>query len=210
MFTKKIQSTTARPLAFFFIVFFIVTATVLLIFRQLGNWLVASDPPPEHLDVICTFAGDSRRVVYSKEFMHRYPQAHWFLSDYKDGHGRLLQKSNFDMSRVTIIDTCTNTVSEIVSLRHWLDRCRPVPPSGGGAAVRINVGLVSSPYHMRRIRIMAERCLNRPDVRWYLISVPLEEYQWDHNTFRYWWRSGNVASITLLELLKIVYFLLTG
>ncbi|MBN1575795.1 MAG: YdcF family protein [Chitinispirillaceae bacterium] len=188
-----------------------VLLVLFILFCHVGNWLVAADAPPAHLDVICTFAGDSRRVVYSKELMLRYPDAHWVLSDYKDGHGRLLQKSDFDMRRVTIIDTCKSTISEINALRQWVDRRRPVersPTSGKKATLR--VGLVSSPYHMRRIRIMAGRRLNRADVRCYLLPVPLEEYRWNRDTFRYWWRSNVATSITILELLKIGYFLLTG
>ena len=209
---KTIRSIAGQPLARFIAVFFAVLAITLIIFRQLGDWLIAADPPPPRLDVVCTFAGDRQRVVYSKELMFRHPEAHWFLSDYKNGHGRLLQKNSFDMHRVTIVDTCNNTVSEVNALCEWLDRYRPPPPSGasGGDAVRLHVGLVSSPYHMRRIKIIASNRLSRPDIRWYLLPVPLEQYRWNRDTFRYWWRSGVITSITVLELMKIGYFLLTG
>ncbi|MBN1307472.1 MAG: YdcF family protein [Chitinispirillaceae bacterium] len=204
---SAIGSIAAQPLARFIAGFFCVLLAMFFLFRQLGSWLIAGDTPPEHLDVICTFAGENRRVVYSKELALRYRNAHWVLSDYKDGHGRLLQKNNFDMRRVTIIDTCKSTISEMHALGEWLDRYRPRP---SGPAARIQVGLVSSPYHMRRIRIMAARRLSRPDVRWYLLPVPLEKYRWNRDTFRYWWRSNAAASITILELLKIGYFMVTG
>jgi len=207
-----IRSLIQKPLVRLVALFFFGTLAAFILVRQLGNWLVAADALPAGLEVVCTFAGESRRVEYSKTLMLRYPGAHWLLSDYKNGHGRLLQKSNFDMQRVTIIDTCKNTIAEIDALQHWLDRTYPATHAAesGKETVLIRVGLVSSPYHMRRIKVMAGRRINRPDIRCYLLPVPLEEYQWNRDTFRYWWRSNVITSVTVLELLKIGYFLLTG
>jgi uncharacterized SAM-binding protein YcdF (DUF218 family) len=184
-----------------------VVLAALLVLRGLGTWLIAADPVPERLDVVCTFAGESYRVNYSKQLVLRFPDAHWLLSDYKNGHSRLLQRSDFDMRRVTVIDTCKNTRSEINALRGWIAAYRASP----GAGTRpLDIGLVSSPYHMRRIQIMASRYIGNHHVRIHLLPVPLEHYQWDRNTFRYWWRSNYITSVSLLELVKIGYFMLTG
>jgi len=182
----------------------------LFMFRHAGTWLIAQDTPPQHLDLICTFAGDGKRVEYSKELMLQHTNAHWLMSDYRNGHGRLLSKSNFDMRRVTIFDTCNNTLSEVYAVREWLDRNFPPRYKKSGHGTLIHVGLVSSPYHMRRIGIMAHRKLRHNDIRFYLLPVPLDRYNWTKDTYRYWWRSKTITSLTLAELLKTGYFLLTG
>lgn len=199
-----------QPLARFVAGFLCVTFAVFFAFRQLGVWLIAADPLPERLDVVCTFAGESRRVDYSKKLVLRYDGAHWLLSDYKDGHGRLLQKNAFDMRRVTIFDTCKNTRSEINAMHQWIERYRCSPLTPGHDAAPLEIGLVSSPYHMRRIKIMASRHIGNNHLRLHLLPVPLEEYQWSRDTFRFWWRSNYITSLSLLELGKIGYYLVTG
>lgn len=199
-----------QPLLRFVAGFLCVTLAVFVAFRQLGVWLIAADPPPARLDVIFTFASESQRVDYSKKLVMQYDKAHWLLSDYKNGHGRLLQKSDFDMRRVTIIDTCKNTLSEINALREWLVGYRTGLVAVGRDAPTLDIGLVSSPYHMRRIKIMASRHLGNPHLRIHLLPVPLDAYSWTRDTFRYWWRSNYITSVSLLELVKIGYFLCTG
>jgi hypothetical protein len=178
----------------------------------LGKWLVTADTVPLHLDLICTFAGDRQRVDYSKELMQQHPLAHWVMSDYKNGYGRLLQKDEFDMHRVSIIDTCKNTLSEVLAFRKWIDsvytlKCAVKQDKDGSI---LHVGLISSPYHMRRIRMMANRHLKKKNVQFYCIFVPFNSYNWDDTTFRYWWRSDQIASYVYSEIAKIAYFILTG
>jgi uncharacterized SAM-binding protein YcdF (DUF218 family) len=207
---KPVARLFRQPLARFIAGFLCVTLMVFIAFRQLGIWLIAADPPPRRLDVICTFAGESRRVDYSKKLMLQHNGAHWLLSDYKDGHGRLLQKNNFDMRRVTIFDTCKNTRSEINAMHEWIVRYRHSGLTPGCDTATLDIGLVSSPYHMRRIKIMASRHIGNDHLRLHLLPVPLDEYQWSRDTFRYWWRSNYITSLSLLELVKIGYYLVTG
>lgn len=184
-------------------VFSAILIAAVFLFISLGNWLIVTDSPPQDLDVICTFAGDRQRVTYSKELMAVYPSAHWLLSDYKNGYGRILLHNKYDMSRVTVVDTCSNTVSEVISIGHWID-------ANTNSADPCHIGLVSSPYHMRRIKIMAGRLLQQPHIHVYLLPVPLSYYKWDKKTFRYWWHNRYTTDITLLEMIKIGYFLFTG
>ena len=204
---NAVSALLRQPLARFIAGFLLVTLAVFIAFRQLGLWLIAADPVPARLDVICTFAGESRRVDYSKKLMLQNNDAHWLLSDYKDGHGRLLQKSNFNMRRVTIFDTCKNTHSEINAMHEWIEHYRHM---SGRDTATLDIGLVSSPYHMRRIKIMASRHLSGAHLRIHLLPVPLDDYRWTRDTYRFWWRSNYITSLSLLELVKIGYFLLTG
>lgn len=206
---SNIRTILRQPLVRFVGGFCCVVILTLFVFRQLGSWLLVADVPPASIDIICTFAGDNKRVDYSKKLMIAHPGAHWVLSDYKDGHGRLLQKNHFDMSRVTIIDTCKSTLSEVTAFSLWLEEYRK-RMAGSGAERTVSVALVSSPYHMRRIRIMTERRMSIDSIAVYLLPVPLDKYLWSEDTFRYWWRSNATASITTLEILKLGYFLLTG
>jgi uncharacterized SAM-binding protein YcdF (DUF218 family) len=192
-----------------------IVITLLLIVSfgmlRLGDWLTPADPLPEHLDLIVTFAGEQYRVNYSRELMLKYPDAHWFLSDYKNGYSRLLEKNRFDMKRVSVVDTCSNTLAEVRAAAGWIADSIPleqIPASGSRRPYTI--GLISSPYHMRRIDLMAHRYLSSPDLRYVLLPVPLGKYRWEKKTFRYWWRNEFITSITISEFVKIGYFLLTG
>ena len=53
--------------------------------------------------------------------------------DYKDGHSRLLKRSNYDMSKVSVIDSCRNTYSEVDALMKRLSSQKE----------ELHVGLVS-------------------------------------------------------------------
>ena len=197
-----------KPLIRFLVGFLCILGILSIVFIRVGDWLTPADEPPGRLDLVVTFAGDSRRVEYSRELMSRYPEAHWLLSDYKNGHGRILQKKNYDMSRVSVVDTCKNTRSEVQAIAVWLEAYRPSGTATGTGP--FTVGLVSSPYHMRRIDIMAHRILSGKNIHCVLLPVPLKKYHWEEKTFRYWWRDNFVKTVTLLEILKIGYFLLTG
>ncbi len=186
-----------KPVVRFFTLGILAVLAALTGISRLGVWLLVSDTPPADLDVIGTFAGERRRVDYSRELMGRYPDAHWFLSDYKNGHGRILQKTSFDMSRVSIVDTCKSTISEITALREWIDSTVSARRTAPGT--QLHLGLVSSPYHMRRIRIMAGRRLKIKNVKFHFLPVPLETYGWTKDSFRFWWRSNAIASITCLK-----------
>jgi hypothetical protein len=208
-FIIRFLSFLRQPLIRVIGIFLFVALITLVAFRQVGSWLTVADTPPRRIDVVCTFGGDHQRVIYSKKLMADHPDAHWFLSDYKNGNGRLLQKNNFDMRRVSIIDTCKSTLSEINAIGSWLAYYRTTR-FGHDSKQQLNVALVSSPYHMRRIKIMAQRRIKIENVKLYIMPVPLDNYLWSEDTFRYWWRSNAIISVTTLELLKLGYFILTG
>jgi uncharacterized SAM-binding protein YcdF (DUF218 family) len=205
----------SRISRFFFRKKFIITMLIIIIsstlllftFRSLGVWLTVADQLPKRLDIICTFAGDSHRVTYSKKLMKYYQNAHWFLSDYKNGYARLLRKNNFPMNRVKVVDTTSNTLSEINACKVWIDSLLGASPA---TTTQLHVGLISSPYHMRRINIMAKKRMNNPAIRYYLLPVPMDRYKWTEKSYRHWWRSRSISTIVVTELSKIFYYYLTG
>ncbi len=199
----------------------LMSAGVFLVYA--GKWLLVENPVPDKLDVVFTFAGDGARVNYSRELMGRNPAAHWLLSDYKNGYARLLRKDGFDMNRVSSVDTCSSTQSEVAVLDSWIktgkiekalmlshnDGSKTIPASYGKSQI-LHVGLVSSPYHMRRIQMMVNWTDLRDSVQFYYLPVPLDRYNWNRKMFGSWWKHKNLRTIVISELQKIGYFLLTA
>jgi uncharacterized SAM-binding protein YcdF (DUF218 family) len=180
----------------------LVIATILLL-RNAGIYLLVNDPLPKKLDLIFTFAGENARNHYSENLLQQYPDAHWLLSDYKDGYVRILRRDSFDMSRVTIVDTCKNTFSEVLALKEYLQ-------VSGENILRehqkpLQIGLISGPYHMRRIQMMTQKAIRSSDFNIYYLPVPLDKYNWTREMFKIWWKSP-VYEVVSTETLKIVYF----
>lgn len=192
------------PITLFISIFGVL---LLLIIRNAGTWLLISDSVPERLDLVFTFAGENVRDIYSRELMQKFPSAHWLMSDYKEGYSRILRRESFDMSRVSVVDTCSNTWSEVTSLTKWIelgDRC--IINSKDSV---LYVGLVSGPYHMRRIKMMIRKKILQKNVRFFFLPVPLKRYNWTDDMFRKWWNSPVTESVSS-EIIKIAYFLLTS
>lgn len=199
---NKLKFTNPFTIILAFSTLFIVLCLFMLL--NMGRWLVIYDPIPENLDLIVTFAGEQRRVAYSRELAMKFPQSSWILSDYKNGYSRLLRKSNFNMSRVHIVDTCQNTVSEIDAVAKWIKNNQ----QKFSEKSRISIGLVSSPYHMRRIQLIVKKHFKNSDFSFHYLPVPLERYKWTNKMLKYWWRTGAVSRVVISEFQKIIYFLL--
>lgn len=181
----------------------IVGIVVIFLFNS-GRWLLISDPLPEKLDVIFTFAGENLRVSYSREINLKYPESYWLLSDYKNGYARLLRKSNFNMTKVYTVDTCQSTYSEANALNTWLKNHNDLFKD----RKKLSIGLISSPYHMRRIQLMIKRKFKNSDITFHYLPVPLDRYNWSEDMFKKWWKSSAVSKQVISEIQKIIYFLL--
>lgn len=170
-------------------------------FRNIAHWLIVSDPVPENLDIVFTFAGEGVRVDYSQSLIQKHSGAVWVLSDYENGYARLLRKKNFDMNRVVVIDTCKNTKSEVDALAQWMIQT-------GETGQNCSVGLVSSPYHMRRIQMMVNKKFTNKKANFYYLPVPLSQYKWSSEMVNNWWKTSEVSRVVFMELQKIVYYFL--
>jgi hypothetical protein len=157
--------------------------------------------------MVFTFAGENVRDAYSRELMQKFPEAHWLMSDYKEGYSRILRRESYDMSRVSVVDTCKNTLSEVHTLLNWIDKKDSSMLKSKDSVVY--VGLVSGPYHMRRIKMMIEKNLPEQHVRFFFLPVPLERYKWTDDMFKKWWKSPVFNSVTS-EITKIIYFFLVS
>jgi len=173
-------------------------------FRRLGMWLVVADPVPAQVDLIFTFAGEIERVSYSKALMKKYPDAHWLLSDYKNGYSRILRQNGFNMKRVSTIDTCSNTLAEVRALYDWINSDNNTINKDS-----LSVGLISSAYHMRRINMMIQnKFLGENAVHFHYLPVPFDSSRLSKEMFKTWWKSGKVKPHVISELQKIVFYMI--
>ena len=186
-------------------IMFLVSMVVLL--RNAGTWLLISDTIPDRLDMVFTFAGENVRDSYSRELMQRFPEAHWLMSDYKEGYSRILRRESYDMSRVSVVDTCKNTLSEVYTLQSWINKKNYSSLKSKDTVMY--VGLVSGPYHMRRIKMMVEKNLPNQQVKFFYLPVPMHRYKWTDDMFKKWWKSPVFDSVSS-EITKIVYYFLVS
>jgi hypothetical protein len=188
----------------------------LFLFLRAGALLVVDDPVPRRLDVIFTFAGENQRVTYSRDLTERFPSAHWVLSDFYHLFSHILERDGFAMSRVTFLDTCTNTLSEVHGLRDWIaghkdslyksQNAVTNSPAVPQKPATLAVGLVSTPFHMRRIRFMMQAVFRDPSIRFYYLPVPLDRYHWTSNDVDFWWQSRTTRSWVKSEVGKLLAF----
>lgn len=189
----------------------------LFLFFKIGTLLAVNDPVPQRLDVIFTFGGENERVSYSRKLMQQFPDAHWVLSDYYHFFSHILQRDGFAMTRVSFLDTCANTLSEVHGLWDWIaghedslykSKNTLVRETSGlnKPPVTLSVGLVSNPFHMRRIKFMAQTVFSNTPVTLYCLPVPLDQYHWKSQDVLFWWQSKTTRSWVLSEIGKLLAF----
>jgi uncharacterized SAM-binding protein YcdF (DUF218 family) len=168
---------------------------------HLGTWMLVSDSPPSTLDYIFTFGGERAREVYAAEMMKRYPDALWLCSSNRKQQKAMLASCyGMDTSRVVVVDTCSNTHSEAQFLAAWLgDR-----PKSIGASSPVCVGLISGPYHMRRISLEIRWHAAGADARFCLLPVPLDFYKSTREAYRLWWTDAHLRYLLPFEVRKMV------
>ncbi len=64
--------------------------------------------------------------------------------------------------------------------------------------------MVTSPYHVRRTRLIFYEALGDRGIEFAVVATPLETFPDD------WWRSQDSAREVLLEWVKIAFFLVGG
>lgn len=175
-------------------------------FRNLALWLVVSDPLPQSLDAIFTFAGDVHRINYSKELYNRYPGAQWLLSYPSRRITVPLKRDGFDTSRIAVVDTCKNTHSEVRFITEWASR------SAGNSrrfskARPLSIGLVSTPFHMRRINLEVSRRGRSSACAFYYLPVPAGRFGLTEDDYKYWWKSDQLRPAIWLEFKKFIYYI---
>ena len=176
-------------------------------YRHLGMWLVVSDPLPPSLDAIFTFAGDNDRIPYSKRLYLQYPKALWIVSDPTKKILDSLYAEGTDTARIMVVDTCKSTLSEADCI---VKRASALPGTAQTAGRSITIGLVSSPYHMRRIRLLVSAQHPDTQVSFVYLPVPFDQGPLSKRDYETWWKNKGLAPAVRLEVNKVVYSMWKG
>jgi hypothetical protein len=176
----------------------------IFVFRNLGAWLVVSEPLPQSLDVVFTFGGEDSRVVYTKGILPKYPKALWLLSYPTKTIRDSLVNIGLDPSRIEVVDTCANTRSEVGYLKNRLafltsSKYRTLSPKR-----RLDIGIVSNWYQMRRILVIINRKFPHRVYAFHYLTAQTE----DPVVYRQWWKQKNIRGVVFSEWGKILLYLL--
>ncbi|HUI93318.1 MAG TPA: hypothetical protein VLX68_13810 [Chitinivibrionales bacterium] len=186
----------------------VAAAVAAYAYCNLALWLVVSDPLPPSLDAVFTFAGETARIIYSKELFSRYPRSQWLISYPSKKIAGPLGKKGLDTSRIYIVDTCRNTNSEAWYIAGWAKS--KIADGGDYSAARpLAIGLVSTPFHMRRIRMEITRKYKGDRCRFYYLPVPYDRYGVTRHTYQTWWMYGPLRRAAFLEFQKFIYYFFT-
>ena len=177
----------------------IIVLVGIVAFRNIGPWLIVSDPIPKHLDALFTFGGEAARNVYSQELFKKNLATTWIIStDEPKVTLRKLRRNKIDTAHIQIVDTCKNTRSEVAFCKEWLSTITLSENK------TYTLGLVSGPYHMRRIRIMVNKMGFPNNVSLVYLPVPLSYYRSGEVDYSHWWENKALRELVMLEFKKIL------
>lgn len=165
-------------------------------YRNLANWLYVKDEFPKRLDYICTFAGDHKREIYALELYKRYKPV-WIVSTMNEEKFKeWAVMNNVDTKDLTMVLGCRSTFEEVNRfseiLKYRIDK---------GHKEKLHVGLVSSFYHMRRIKMIQNFSFNNYFFL-YSLPVPIEQYNYSFFDLNNWWKLDNLKGIINSEIVK--------
>lgn len=175
----------------------------LMAFSRLGQWLVIADPLPPSLDVIFVFAGEAYvRVDYASELAKRYPTARLLVSgrNYKGTMARI-SAAGIDTTRAEFTDDCRNTWEEIRFLTQWLSETANATQNDENN--QVTLGLVSSPYHMRRISLLARRQSLGSHAEAFFLPHSMQPDSTGRRS--QWWTAPESRVLALTETVKIAH-----
>jgi len=171
-------------------------------FINLGKWLLVKDPLPEKLDMIFVFAGTSPlRELYGCQLLKRFSNSKIIISSPTE-YKRVISwavNDSVDTTRIQPFPVCRSTWKELVALRIKL--------KSHSADNTLNVGLVSCPYHMRRIKIFSQSIFKKNFILHYL-PVPFEKFPHPREHFIHWWRRFHIIKYVFSEYSKIIIYII--
>lgn len=168
--------------------------------RNLAFWLFLSDPLPENLNYICTFAGSSEREPYTIELLKLYEDAIWVVNTNNPLLKKWASQKGIDSSRIIITPKCNSTLEEIYCFREVISR---IELESGPNNKSHHIGFVSSPYHMRRISVLFSLSKNRYFRKGLFLPVPIEKTSFSRDKLHSWWKEKHTRHIVAEEMIKM-------
>jgi uncharacterized SAM-binding protein YcdF (DUF218 family) len=182
-----------------------------LLLGQAGRWLSAADVP-QRADAIVVLGGAFERTLYAAELYAAGKAGRVYLSNpVRDSSQRLLdglgiklpdehEISTAILKRQGVAEkdilpfpgTALSTADEAALLQRMF------------AGQRLTIMVVTSPFHIRRARMIIGNALADGDVTALFVATPHDQYTAE------WWTDQDSARNTLLELAKIAYYIAGG
>jgi len=195
-------------------VLLVLTGMLVLLLGALifaGRWLAVEAVVPRAADVVVILAGSfdrtlhaadlynkgmARRVAISRpvaEPVHlRLAERGFPMATEEDIHRRILLHLGIPETAIDFLPGYSqNTRDEGLALARYL------------SDQQLRAIIVTSPYHVRRASIILRRYLaDSQPIQ--VVPTPYEEFEWR------WWRDPASARSVLLELAKVLYFVVQG
>lgn len=177
-----------------------------------AGWWLSLVEAPAKADAIIVLAGSFERSLYAADLYHQNFAPKIFLSvparetgnaqiealgihlpEALDIHTQILRKKGVPKENImTFGSGSVSTAEEALELK------KIFPRSG------VKLLVVTSPYHVRRSKIILERAFASNGAAITVTGTPYETYRTD------WWRTQDSARKTLMEIAKIAYYFAGG
>lgn len=184
---------TLTALKYRYLLFSFITIISILIFlyQYLGLFLIVKDPLPAKIDILFVTSGDDDRLKYANEIVSKYRDTYFLISKSATD----TQSVNGTLNRSLIVDTCKNTLSEVDLLFSTINE--------NSVTDTINVGIVSSLYHMRRVQILSNKFRKKSTKIINVHYLPALHPQIDLiKVYKNWWSNKKLRSIVIRESIK--------
>ncbi len=164
----------------------IVLSVGALSFFSSGKKIAYSEPVDDSVTHIFTFGMAPERYSYS-EFLfveHNYPQ--WIISDPLAYFGERVIDKGYAAEKIDLYLDGESTLDEVRYLKYYIRE--------NGLTVSHTIVLVSSEYHLGRIKLLCSRLELDEKVNINYVAIP-EEYRDNKqplNYFSQWWRFSNL------------------
>jgi uncharacterized SAM-binding protein YcdF (DUF218 family) len=190
-----------------------VFATMLtaVLLSQVGRWLNNADEP-QQADVIVVLGGAFERTLYAADlYAGGYAKRIYLSNPVRENSHRLLDEIGITIPSEHEISTLLlkrkGVPAEAIST---LPGAALSTADEGELLKRLYSGrqgtvmVITSPYHVRRARLVINRALENTGVTAVFVATPYERYASD------WWHDQDSARQTILELAKIAYYAVGG
>lgn len=178
------------------LVLFLIISTI-DIYKRLGSWLVLDDTLPHKADILFVFAGDVQRIQYAAKLITRYSESTLICSQIDSL--RIEKIIDTTPYQIKVANYSSSTIDEITFLKKHL---------GDNSIKNADILLLSSPYHMRRISIMAaiEFRGKTDSNNFFFVPVEGNSVKNQKDAFVKWWKTKKCISAVHSELAKIGYY----
>lgn len=178
------------------VVLCVVSTLSIFIIRNLALWLYVDESLPENCDLIFSFGGDHKRMLYASELKRKYPESKIVVSGKKyDWVLKKMAVNGLDSSNTQFIDTFENTLAEMQFIKEYSEKL----------VKDFDVILISSPHHMRRISYLKNKLLSSAEGTYHMTPVPLSFYE-DYKGYdlKLWWKNKKLRKFVLSEIFKMI------